>query len=373
MTCSAFRRRAWSGAMLVPFLFGLALAQNDGDLIEPYKPLPSTALVLTARWQATGFLVDRADRLVLTNNHVVQTNQNVEAIFPITTDDGRIFANRDFYLKKAQRIRGKCLDSTPVRDLAILQLQSVPATVPEVKLASQAPREGDRTHLLGNPANNTQVWVYGFGKVKTVGAAKLDSGEPGKEARVMVLTTEDRKIGPGASGGPVVNDAGELVGVIRAGAADSRQITCIDSSEVRIFLGEFFRKQGTAALANKDYNEAIARCSKAIEINASDALAYNERGAAYAFQRSFEEAIKDYSLAVKHDPKLSRAWRGRATAYYFLGKYQKAVADCTQAIEVDPEYAQAYLSRSRAHKKLGKTAEAKADYDAAVKLDPALK
>jgi tetratricopeptide (TPR) repeat protein len=355
----------------------LVLAQ-DSDKIEPHKPLPSTALVLAYGEkfgiQGSGFLVDRGERLLLTNEHVAKVEQKVEVMFPMTADDGRILANRDLYFKKAPRIRGVCVGSNADRDLALIKLASVPNLVPEVKLAGKMLKVGDRTHLLGNPAKDPQVWVYGFGKVKEVGPAVLTFGPKDKvEATIMVLTTEDRKIGPGASGGPVVNDQGELVGVIQSGAPDARKINCIETAEVRVFLGSYYRFLGTTALEKKDYNEAIAKCTKAVDINPADAVAYNERAVAYAFQRRQEEAIADYTSAVKLDPKLARAWRGRGTAHYMLGKYEQAVADASEAIKVDPKYAQAHLSRSRAYQKLGKSAEAKADYETAVKLDPALK
>jgi tetratricopeptide (TPR) repeat protein len=356
---------------------GWVRADND-DRIEPHKPLPSTALVLAygekVNLQGSGFLVDRSDRLLLTNEHVAKKEQKVEVMFPITADDGRIFANRDLYFKKAQRIRGICVGSTAERDLALIKLESVPTVVPEVKLAGKVPKEGDRTHLLGNPAKDSQVWVYGFGKVKEIGPRLLTFGPNDTlQAKILVLTTEDRKIGPGASGGPAVNDQGELVGVIQSGPPDARKVNCIDTTEVRIFLGAYYRFLGTEALKKKDYNEAIARCTKAVEINPADAVAFNERAVAYAFQRRLEEAIADYSSAVQIDPKLARAWRGRGSARYMQGKYEQAVADASEAIKVDSKYAQAYLSRSRAYEKLGKSAEAKADYEMAVKLDPALK
>jgi hypothetical protein len=361
-------------AMCGPVLLVVSLASaQDADRIEPHKPLPSTALLLSPNGQGSGFLVDRGDRLLVTNSHVARANQAVDVIFPIMADDGRILASRDFYLKKAQRIRAKCIASTSEQDLAILQLPSLPNTVPEIKLAIQSPKEGERTHLLGNTARSAQAWVYGFGKVKAVGTRKVDLGKGQfMEAQTLLVTADDR-IGPGSSGGPVVNDAGELIGVIQSGTLDARHIVCVECSEVRVFLGHYYRNLGTAALAAKDYNQAIARCGKALDANPADALAHHERAAAYSFQQRYEEAIRDYTAAIKLDPKLSRSLRGRASAHYGLGQYDKAVTDCTEAIKIDPNYALAYLSRSRAYEKLGKTDLSKADRDMAIKLDPSLK
>ncbi|MBL8800094.1 MAG: serine protease [Planctomycetia bacterium] len=373
----SYRARLVSLASLLPLLcwVGLAGAAADGDSIEIHQPLPSTGLVLLGGSQGSGFLVDREDRLLLTNHHVAQKGQSVETIFPIY-DMGKVLIRRDLYLnpKKTKRIAGKCVASDSQRDLALLQLQTVPPDVPEVRLANNPPKVGDRAHLLGNPGKSDAVWVYGFGKVQKLGIMKADFGGGLKvQAQTLVLTTDDRRIGPGASGGPVINDATELIGVIQSGPPNSASVNCIDYREVRVFLGDYQRELASAALRGKQYTEAVTRATKALKFNSYDALAHNERGAAYSFQQRYDEAIADYTAAVKLDPKLSRTWRSRATAYFFKGNYDQAVADCTAALKIDPQYAQAYLSRSRAYAKLGKTAEAQADRDRALKLDPTLK
>lgn len=351
---------------------GLLPAQTP-EKIEPYKPMPSTAIVLTGASQGSGFLVDRANGLMLTNFHVAQPGQNVQVMFPAWSADGMVLARKKYYAENAKRIKGKCVAADPKVDLALLQIESVPPEVPPIKLADVPPRVGEKAHLLGNPGNNDQVWVYGFGKVKSVNKAVMDFGKLRVEAKSVLLTTEDRRIGPGASGGPVVNDNGELVGVIQSGPADSREVCCIETSEVRGFLGACYRRQAAAATSQKDYNRAIALCGQAIAINADDAVAYHERANAYSFQTRYDEAVADYSAALKINPTLSRTWRSRGSANYFLGKYDRAVEDCTAAIKLDPKYAQAYLSRSKAQEKLGQTAAAAADRETAVKLDPGLK
>jgi hypothetical protein len=365
-------RSGVAGGLVLLLLLGLAAA-DETDRIEPHQPIASTALLLTARGQGNGIVIDRADRLLLTNQHVVQVGQDVEAIFPIWADDGRVLVNRELYLKKGQRIRGKCVAASPDRDLALVQLPSV--AVPEVKLAAKSPSLGDKTYLLACPAKSSQVWVGGVGKVTLVGEREMefDSGKTKVRARTLQLKTEDRKMGAGASGGPVVSEKAELIGLIQSGPASAEHINCIDIVEIRRFVGEFHRKLGSAALAKKEYSEAVARCTRAVDLNPTDALAFHERGAAQSFLRRFAEAIADYTAALKLDPKLSRSWRGRGSAYYLTGNYPKAVSDCTEAIRIDPAYAQAYLSRSRAYEKLGKLDEARIDREIAGKLDPSLK
>jgi tetratricopeptide (TPR) repeat protein len=380
------RGTAWRRplAALLLLILTLPAAAQNGDRMEPFQPLPSTALVLAPLKagfliQGSAVVIDRNERLMLTNHHVSALGQPLDAIFPIWADDGQVLISRDLYLKRGQRIPGKCVAVANLRDLALIQLDSLPATVGAVKLAEKSPKLEERVHLLGNPGNNKQVWVYGAGKVQFVGdeAPELEGGFK-LRARVIKLTTDDRKMSTGASGGPAVNDRGELVGVmqsgtIQAGDKGASSVRCLDIAEVRQFVGEYHRKLGSAALARQEYTEAVTRCTKAVEVNPGDALAFHERGAARSFQHHYDEAVADYSAALKLNPTLPKSWRGRAAVYIIQGKFDKAVADCTEAVRLDPRYALAYLSRSRAFEKLGKADEARADRDRAVKLDPSLK
>jgi tetratricopeptide (TPR) repeat protein len=240
--------------------------------------------------------------------------------------------------------------------------------VPELKLAGTTPQRGDRTHIVGNPANKPQAWVYDTGSVQKVGKQKLTyrTGQQ-TEARIVEVKA-DGLMAPGASGGPVVNNAGELIGVLSAGSNGGQDLICVEVGEVRHFLSGTYRDQGTQALRKKEYREAIGHCDRAIYIDAGDPRNYNERGAAHSFLDQYDSAVADYTTALKLDPKYARAWRNRGSAHYYLEKYEAAAADCTRAIELDPLYASAYEVRARAHRKLGKTAAASADEEKAAKL-----
>ncbi len=362
-----------AGFLLLFALLAPVLAQEP-DRIEPFKPIGSAAYILTGKYQGSGVVIDRTDRLLITNNHVVGVGQPAEAIFAMYTDDGQVFTSRELYEKHGKRIRGMCVATSSESDLALLQLESVPQSVAEVKLATTSPKVDDTIYLMGCPGNNKHIWVGGAGSVKFIGELKPTLKQSLiVKAKMMVLTTPDRRMGAGASGGPAVNQQGELVGVIQSGAADSTHLNCVDVSELRKFVGEFFRKVGSAALAKKEYETAVTRCTKAVTFNPADAAAFHERAAAQSFLEHYEQALADYSEAVKIDPKLSRSWRGRASIHYNMGNYAKAVADCTEAIKIDPAYALAYQSRSRAYEKLGQPDQARADREIAVKLDPRLK
>lgn len=340
----------------------------DADRIDAHTPLPSTALVLTKTTQGTGFVVDREARLLITSHHVTGAKGDVEVVFPVI-DSGQALVQRDFYLTRAPRVSGSVVWSDPKVDLAAICLQSVPFAVPELKLAAVAPQRGDRTHMVGNPGNRPQAWVYDTGSVQKVGREKLvyDTGGQQTDARYVEIKA-DGLMAPGASGGPVVNNAGELIGVLSAGRNRGRDLFCIEVGEVRRFLAGVHREQGTQALRKGDYRQAVGHCNRALQVDADDALSYNERGAANSYLDQLDDAIADYTRALKLDPRFARAYRNRGSAYFHKDKYEESVADCTRAIELNAKYASAYQVRAKAYRRLGQFDAASADEAEAAKL-----
>lgn len=367
---------AWRTAPCVLMLCLLAAkpaGAADDDYIDLHIPLPSTALVLTKQAQGSGFVIDRGERLLVTNHHVLDGRDEVQVIFPVL-DNGRAFVKRDFYLTKGTRIKGKVLGSDAKLDLALIQLNAVPTEVPALRLATASPQAGDKTHIVANPGTNKLAWVYGVGSVRDVSKQKLEYQNGQKVGARIIELKADGQMAPGSSGGPVVNNGGELIGVLCAGAKGGAELWCIDISEVRHFLGETYRKQGSGALRKGEYSLAISHCERAIQFNPDDPLNHNERGAALSYLDRYDEAIQSYTTALKLDAKLARAHRNRGSAYFYKGQYEEAVTDCTAAIKLDPKYGLAYQTRAKALAKLNKPDEAKADAAKAKELSaPAAK
>ncbi|MBY0527728.1 MAG: serine protease [Gemmataceae bacterium] len=363
------KTKAACGKLGLGFLLivaGLAPAA-DADFIDYKFPLPSTALVLVGNSQGSGFVVDRGDRLLITNHHIAGGAKEVQVVFPLL-DNGRVLVKREHYLKKAPRIKGQVLASDAKIDLALIQLESVPAEVPALRLASASPRIGELTHMVGNPGNSTHAWVRGDGTVSAVSATQMRYENGQKVGARVIELKADGHMGAGASGGPVVDNRGDLIGVMAAGANRGASLYCIDIAEVRHFLGEAHRKRGTAALQKADYHQAVACCNKALGANPDDPLNYNERGAALSFLDRLDEAIADYTMALRLDPKLARAFRNRGSAYFYKDKLEQCIADCTEAIALDPKYVLAYQTRGKAYTKLNRYQEAQADTAKAAEL-----
>jgi S1-C subfamily serine protease len=204
---------------------------------EVYKStLPSTVWIRVDEGQGTGALIDRKKKIVLTAYHVIAETKKVEVFFPAFDNAKKVIADQDHYLKKMAPIPAKVLLADPSLDLALLVLDSLPEGAEELRLASTSSKPGERVHTVGNPKASGGLWVYTSGTVRQViqKAVTLPGGQ-----RVKAWSLEmQNPINQGDSGGPVVNDQGELVGVNSSALFEGAQLMsdAIDVREVWALL-----------------------------------------------------------------------------------------------------------------------------------------
>ena len=134
--------------------------------------------------QGSGFFIS-ADGYLVTNNHVIDKNSEVEVLM----DDGRT-------------LPAKVIGADPKTDLALLKVEG--RDFPHVALAGQSPRVGDWVIAVGNP--------FGLGGTVTAGIVSARGRDIGAGPYDDFLQI-DAPINRGNSGGPTFNQAGEVVGV----------------------------------------------------------------------------------------------------------------------------------------------------------------
>jgi S1-C subfamily serine protease len=205
--------------------------------------LPGTALVVspTAEGQVeigSGILVSTRFKWVLTVYHVVGDRQDAWVVFPRYDGRGAPVTDPKFYWSDLGRlaIPGKVIATAPRSDLAIIQLESVPAGVHGIPIAAHSPRPGEAVHLLGNSGVDEEVlWRYGKGEVRGVFTRSWTTAD-GLKIHCRVI--ENQIPGnPGDSGGPVVNDRGYLVGLMQGGIPGKNGLAyAIDVREIQALL-----------------------------------------------------------------------------------------------------------------------------------------
>src|SRR5688572_12334670 len=94
------------------------------------KLLRATGWVVAPKSAGAGGLIDASRRLMLTNYHVVKEENEVKVVFPAFNNKGLIRL-KDYYWKNWQKqgIRARVLHRDKGRDLALIQLDSLPGWV----------------------------------------------------------------------------------------------------------------------------------------------------------------------------------------------------------------------------------------------------
>lgn len=188
----------------------------------------------------TGVLIDRERRLVITNFHVVSEEREVAVFFP-QKKDGQVIAERKFYADQFDKLalRARVVGVDRRRDLAILQLPSVPDDAAAIEMAAEPISPGESVHSLGNPTSTDVLWAYTSGTVRAVYRKHFRTGAG--EHEFTVVETQS-PINPGDSGGPVINNDGKLVAISQALDPNARLVSfCVDASEVKALLTEDWR------------------------------------------------------------------------------------------------------------------------------------
>ena len=188
----------------------------------------------------SGSLIDAERRLVLTNFHVVEENAKVMVFFPAFRE-GQPIPEKQYYADRVKRlgVPGKVIALDRSADLAIIQLESLPEGAKAVTLATGSPDPGEVVHSIGNAGKSGALWGYVKGTVRQVYRKKWKAALDKRHVvnfEAKVIET-DSPTNPGDSGGPLLNDNGELVGVTQGGAMNAQLVSFfVDLSEVKQLL-----------------------------------------------------------------------------------------------------------------------------------------
>lgn len=164
----------------------------------------------------SGFLI-RSDGLLVTNAHVVAGADRVQ----VKLFDGR-------------RVQGKVLGRDNRTDLALVKVDGV-SDLPVLPLGdSNRVRVGEFVLALGHPFGLEQT--VSFGIVSRKGAPLLTAA-PGFD-----FIQTDAAVNPGNSGGPLVNMAGEVVGVNSMAARGGSIGFAIPANLVKALLPQLAEK-----------------------------------------------------------------------------------------------------------------------------------
>src|SRR4029077_14912274 len=147
----------------------------------------------------TGFIVDKAGYIV-TNHHVVDKATKIMV-----------------RLEDKSEYQGKLIGSDDDTDLAVIKIEAG-RDLPVAKMGnSDAVKVGDWVLAIGSPFNLDHTVTHGIISAK----GRNEIGGSRNDFQSFLQT--DAAINPGNSGGPLVNMAGEVIGINTAIISETRQ------------------------------------------------------------------------------------------------------------------------------------------------------
>lgn len=311
-----------------------AAAQEPASGAKVYKQaIPSVVWVHSTRDRGlatgSGTLIDRERRLILTNYHVVEENPRATAFFPVFRD-GSPVSEKKYYADRLDRLgyRGRVIATDKQADLAVIQLETMPEGVKAIALAKSSPAPGETVHSIGNAGASGALWGYVKGTVRQVYRKKWKAAL----SRSRTLTFEakvietDSPTNPGDSGGPLLNDAGELVGVTQGGAVEANLVSFfVDVSEVKQLLATRAVsdargvKPAVTAAPKRDTPLPVADKAK---LFSDDAVKAADQVVAELFKKKLDVLVETYPSAptdwvekakqakLEERQKMFREWAG---------------------------------------------------------------
>lgn len=256
------------------------------------------------------------------------------------------------------------------KDILILKIEE--KKFPAIKIGdSKNLIIGQRIYAIGSP--------LGFENSISEGiiSGLRSYGEAGKN--YIQITAS---ISPGSSGGAVVNDKGELIGISTLTMKEGQNlnfaipINDILSVEINSYSKnkayknfEWFSK-ADIEYKKGNYENAIEYYSNYIKENPNDAYAYLNRAVAKGNLNDYAGEIQDYNKAIEINANDEYLYNNRGVAKFKLDDYTGAILDYNKAININPYLGSAYFNRGNTKFKLDDYMGAIQDYNKAINIDP---
>jgi 2-alkenal reductase len=177
------------------------------NAVQAAMPAVVKIQTVTGTGQATGTgLIFDASGWILTNRHVVADAQQITVI-----------------LADSRELSGRVYGIDTLTDLAIVKVDA--SGLPTVKIGSSSDLEqGQMAIAIGNPLGEfentvTTGVISGLGRQIVAGSQATSSSE-----QLNNLIQTDAAINPGNSGGPLLDSAGQVIGVNTAVSQDAQGI-----------------------------------------------------------------------------------------------------------------------------------------------------
>jgi len=270
--------------------------------------------------RGSGFFIS-SDRII-TNRHVIDRSARVE----VHLVDGKRFP-----VKGVLAVDGE-------GDLALLQVDVPKELAVPLPIVRSVPQEGEFVVVIGNPFG-----LEGSVSNGIVSAVREISGY----GKIIQITAP---ISPGSSGSPVVNMAGQVIGVATLQAAEGQSLNFAVPAEriSQLKIGDLQTVSNVTAETNRNKRSTAER--------------QYSQGLAQLSRDDFAKALPYFEKAAEIDSTYAEAWYQAGYCYGVLGRHNDALKASKQAAKLRPEWAETFVN-------IGQYKDAVDAYKQALKLD----
>jgi V8-like Glu-specific endopeptidase len=228
-------------------------------IFEETAPAVVFIATYTPPSHGTGVLISN-DGLIFTNSHVVGNAKKVYIYF--MPKNGGKYSREDY-------TTGMIVNNNKTVDLALIKLSKNPVGVKPLSLANASSiKVGQDVHAIGHPGNNAK-WTYTRGYIGQILKNHEWGYDDGITRKAQMLIQSQTPIFGGNSGGPLLDDSGEIIGVNTFSdteyQAGNYAVSVID---LKLFLNEKFTipkappKTSETKQASYDWNANVIRVGK---------------------------------------------------------------------------------------------------------------
>lgn len=239
------------------------LTRSVRDIAIYRAAAPAVVLIVTPESFGSGSLIGAGGE-VLTNWHVVNGASEVVVVFKPQAEG--VEPTREDVRK------GTVIKFDQVADLALVKVESMPGNRPAIKLGDDIDISvGADVHAIGHPTG--QAWTYTTGIVSQIRAGYDWSYGPTDRHKADVIQTQT-PISPGNSGGPLLSDAGTLVGVNCFGNSSVQSLNfAVSVKDVKAFLLRKGDKRATAETSADDHSGPSSFIDRRMDVQVVDVRA----------------------------------------------------------------------------------------------------
>jgi tetratricopeptide (TPR) repeat protein len=144
--------------------------------------------------------------------------------------------------------------------------------------------------------------------------------------------------------------------------------------ELNPSLSVAYEERGMLYYFQEHYAKMIHDFLKVTQLSPDNANGYTMLGVAYLKKKDYQAAVSNLTRSIELKSGVANPYGYRAEAYRLMGMPELAVQDATRAIKIGGKkriIGRAYSTRAKAFKELGEKKQAEADLKIAVDLDPA--